>query len=75
MRRVFLSFILTLAAFVCAFSQISNSRERQITMDNGMPSNSVSCIAQDKRGFIWIGTNNGLSRYDGIRVSNFSLAE
>ena len=75
MRRVFLSFILTLAAFVCAFSQISNSRERQITMDNGMPSNSVSCIAQDKRGFIWIGTNNGLSRYDGIRVSNFSLTE
>lgn len=37
-----------------------------------MKSNDVYCIRQDNRGFIWFGTNNGLSRYDGYRFANFT---
>jgi len=32
---------------------------------DGLPSNSIRAIAKDKLGFLWIGTNDGLCRYDG----------
>lgn len=45
---------------------------RLLTMQDGLADNSVSCIYKDKDGFMWFGTNNGLSRYDGKSVKNFS---
>ena len=44
---------------------------RTITMNTGLPSNAVRNIVQDKNGFIWFGTDNGLCRYDGYQVQNF----
>lgn len=41
------------------------------TIANGLADNAVNCIAQDFRGFIWVGTREGLSRYDGISFKNF----
>ena len=37
----------------------------RITSQNGLSHNKVNCILQDKRGFIWLGTDDGLNRYDG----------
>jgi ligand-binding sensor domain-containing protein/two-component sensor histidine kinase len=37
----------------------------KITTTNGLSHNKVNCIIQDKRGFIWFGTDDGLNRYDG----------
>lgn len=37
----------------------------RITLQDGLSHNKVNCILQDKRGFIWIGTEDGLNRYDG----------
>ena len=37
------------------------------TTEQGLPHDAVTCILQDKKGFLWIGTNNGLCRYDGSR--------
>ncbi|MEI6945562.1 two-component regulator propeller domain-containing protein [Paraflavisolibacter sp. H34] len=39
-----------------------------LTVENGLSSVSVLGLAQDHRGFIWIGTMDGLNRYDGSRV-------
>ncbi|MFV0268930.1 MAG: two-component regulator propeller domain-containing protein [Draconibacterium sp.] len=36
-------------------------------MADGLSGSIVYCIEQDKHGFIWIGTGNGLNLYDGIR--------
>lgn len=33
-------------------------------LDN-LPQNDVSCIYRDSKGFVWIGTLDGLHRYDG----------
>lgn len=44
-----------------------------LTMQDGLADNTVSCIYKDKDGFMWFGTNNGLSRYDGKTVKSFSL--
>ncbi|HXL58333.1 MAG TPA: two-component regulator propeller domain-containing protein, partial [Chitinophagaceae bacterium] len=42
-----------------------------MTIDNGLSDNSVTSIVQDENGFIWIGTENGLNRYDGSQFEKF----
>lgn len=44
-----------------------------ITVFNGLPSDSVRAIAQTPDGVMWFGTDNGLARFDGRRIQNFSL--
>ncbi|MDR0939425.1 MAG: response regulator [Mediterranea sp.] len=46
-------------------------RSIQRTTNDGIANNSVYCIFQDSRGFIWMGTLNGLSRYDGNTFVNY----
>lgn len=48
---------------------------RVLTMQNGLADNTVSCIHKDRDGFMWFGTDNGLSRYDGKNIRNFGLDE
>lgn len=43
--------------------------------EHGLPSSEVHEIFQDREGYIWIGTDNGLSRFDGYEFTNFSAAE
>ncbi|MBX2915082.1 MAG: response regulator [Cyclobacteriaceae bacterium] len=40
-------------------------------MKDGLPSNIISGIAQDENDFIWIGTGNGLARFDGYQFKTF----
>lgn len=46
-------------------------------MENGLSNTDVRCIFEDSRGLIWIGTTDGLNRYDanGIRVFKTSLID
>ncbi len=44
-------------------------------MNDGLPTNAVRCIVQDKQGFIWFGTDNGLCRYDGYEVQTFLIPQ
>jgi len=43
-----------------------------ISMRNGLSNSEVRSICQDSLGFIWIGTDRGLNRYDGSRLEAFS---
>jgi len=42
-----------------------------ITVKEGLSSNVANCITEDQQGFIWIGTTNGLNRYDGYRFKQY----
>jgi ligand-binding sensor domain-containing protein/two-component sensor histidine kinase len=44
------------------------------TVQNGLVANPIRTVFQDKKGFIWIATWEGLSKYDGYRFTNFSTA-
>lgn len=46
---------------------------RLLTMQDGLADNKVNSIYKDTDGFMWFGTDNGLSRYDGTFVENFSM--
>src|SRR6476660_5810760 len=44
---------------------------KHLNVQNGLTQNIVYHFLQDSRGYIWIGTHNGLSLYDGIKTTNF----
>lgn len=44
-----------------------------VTLFNGLPSDNVRAIAQTGDGVLWFGTDNGLARFDGRRVSSVAL--
>src|SRR4030095_16406372 len=43
----------------------------KLNTQNGLSHNKINCIIQDKRGFIWFGTDDGLNRYDGHNFEVF----
>ena len=47
---------------------------RLLTMRDGLADNTIPCIYKDEDGFMWFGTDNGLSRYDGKTIQNFKPA-
>lgn len=46
-------------------------RVKFVTLQDGLPSNAVSDIYQDQKGFMWFSTNNGLARYDGNQMKMY----
>ncbi len=53
------------------FAQISNPHFVRINASSGLASDNVLSILQDKDGYIWLSTKNGLSHYDGSKMSTF----
>jgi ligand-binding sensor domain-containing protein/signal transduction histidine kinase/DNA-binding response OmpR family regulator len=48
-----------------------NYRFRHLTSSDGLPYQQVQTVLQDANGYIWIGTRNGLSRYDGYEIKTY----
>ncbi len=67
LKKVFL-FILVLSCFV---AKAQEPYAIHINDGVGLPSNAVYDIHQDKKGFIWIASNEGLCRYDGISFTTY----
>jgi ligand-binding sensor domain-containing protein len=44
---------------------------KHLGVENGLSNGTIRSLAQDKYGFIWIGTLQGLNRYDGYRVQSW----
>ena len=42
-----------------------------LTMKDGLSDNTVYSICKDSQGFVWLGTQGGLNRFDGKRVRSF----
>ena len=64
-----------LAFYMPPFVSAETLRLRTFGMSDGLPNSTVKCFCQDDEGFIWMGTFNGLCRYDGIHFDVFQHEE
>lgn len=66
----FLLFCMLLSGKLFSFEE-HNLQFSQISTINGLSQNTVRAIIEDKKGFIWAGTLDGLNRYDGYRIMSY----
>ncbi|MBC7887105.1 MAG: hypothetical protein H7Z13_04400 [Ferruginibacter sp.] len=71
MPRIFLYICFTLLATHIQAQMRQHYLFSNITARNGLASNHVNSVVQDEKGYLWIGTLNGLQRYDGSRFLTF----
>lgn len=70
--------LLIVVQILCIHTFVVNAQRifsTSYTMDDGLAANRVYSILQDSCGFMWFGTDDGLSRFDGIRFKNYYLSE
>ena len=48
---------------------------RRYSVAQGLAHNSIHCIYQDSKGYMWFGTSEGLSRFDGYRFTNYTTRD
>lgn len=73
MRIALVLFLLLISLSSKLFSQTTYLPH--YTSKNGLASNNCYYILQDKKGFIWISTDNGVSRFDGTNFQNFTIED
>ena len=68
------------ALFFLVFTQICWAQVNEhilkfdyLSIKNGLSHNTIFSLLQDRYGYIWIGTQNGLNRYDGFTCKLYSL--
>ncbi len=65
--------LIFLFIFLCgSLGYAQNYRLESITVADGLSQGLVLSLFEDRRGFVWIGTFNGLNRYDGYQVKRFT---
>src|SRR5688572_25467338 len=70
--------ILLTALCILLFRCITTAQEYSYLhygITEGLAGATVYCITQDKDGFIWTGTETGVSRFDGTRFKNFTTKD
>lgn len=65
--------ILILIILFTAFLNAQTSTFRSLTIDNGLSNFVVTSIYKDSTGFVWIGTDNSLDRFDGVDFKHFKF--
>lgn len=72
MKKMLLLIVIVLGV-VSANAVVVSSR--QFNTANGLPNNNIRSLAQDAKGFIWMGSPNGLYRFDGYFFTTYRYAE
>ncbi|MBI4646196.1 MAG: SpoIIE family protein phosphatase [Bacteroidia bacterium] len=69
---IILIILITLISnFLYYHSSGQNIRFEKYTTDNGLSQGTITCILQDRAGYLWFGTEDGLNRFDGYNFQIF----
>jgi signal transduction histidine kinase/ligand-binding sensor domain-containing protein len=76
LRRVVSGVLLLLISVApsIARDQFADLAVRRYSVDEGLSQNTVNALLQDRLGFLWLGTEDGLSRFDGYSFTTFPRA-
>lgn len=66
--KIFLYSCIFLLHSVCSKNFPQSIPFGRLTTENGLSNSFVNCLLQDRTGFIWFGTDDGLNRFDGYEV-------
>jgi len=69
MNRIFVILFFQISSFIVVAQHTFNFN--QLTIKEGLSNGNITCFFQDKKGFIWIGTSDGLNKYDGYQIQVF----
>ena len=69
--KIFFLPIFFLQLLFHSFAQLNPANLTQFTEQDGVPGSQVNHVLQDKFGYIWVSTINGLARYDGYDFKRF----
>lgn len=67
--------IFSVWVFLCNLLPVSLPAQyvlKQWNVEHGLPQSTVRCITQTHDGYLWIGTWNGLARFDGVKMTVFN---
>lgn len=71
--KLFISqIILLLLLLLCCSANSQTPVYKNYTVNDGLPSQVVYCALQDHQGYMWFGTDAGVSRFDGKHFQNFT---
>ena len=70
-RALWILFFLFVIPFVSAAQPSSNLGHQSWSTENGLPQNSVHALFQSRDGYVWVGTEGGIARFDGIEFKVF----
>src|SRR4028118_1913614 len=70
-----LIFCLLLSVRFPVYAQQIKEKFEHISIQQGLSQSVINCIFQDSRGFIWIGTQQGLNKYDGYTFKTYLFEE
>lgn len=63
-KKLYIALLLSSILFILSAEEI-NPVFKRITVSDGLSQNTINSIIQDKYGFMWFGTQDGLNRFDG----------
>ncbi|MFC2085380.1 two-component regulator propeller domain-containing protein, partial [Bacteroidota bacterium] len=64
-------FLFTIISTEIIYTQQKDIKFELFNIENGLPDNKTNVLFQDSFGFLWLGTDNGLARYDGYEFIIF----
>ena len=65
--------LITLLLLSCTLLNGQELRLERISNDLGLSQNTINAIFQDQQGFLWVGTNDGLNRFDGYHFKVYTF--
>src|SRR5712691_4299111 len=76
-RQTVAGFLLVVSVLAVAQNSARGQQSpvKHYSVEDGLAHSVVGAVYQDSKGFIWFGTADGLSRFDGYRFTNYGKAD